>query len=81
MLIADPDVYGSQVVPLFILYSYRSAAPVDPPDPAVIVAPGPLYPAHIDVPPAGAAALNAGFIVAVPNIQVLIVLHEVLEHP
>ena len=81
MLIADPDVYGSQVVPLFILFSYKSAAPVDPPDPDVIAATGPLYPAQIEVPPAGAAELNAGFIVAVPNIQVLIVFHDVFVHP
>jgi hypothetical protein len=69
------------VVPLFKLYSYKSAAPVDPPDPEVIVALGPLYPAHIDVPLAGVAAVNTGFTVAVPNVHVHMVLHEVFAHP
>jgi hypothetical protein len=80
-LIVAPDVYADQLVPLFRLYSYRSAAPVDPPDPEVIVAIGPLYPAHIDVPLVGVAAVNTGFTVAVPNVHVHMVLHPVAVQP
>ena len=58
-----------------------SAAPDEPPEPAVIVALGPLYPAQTVVPLAGVAVFNVGFTVAEPIVQVLIVLHAELEQP
>ena len=75
-----PELYVDQLVPLLILYSYVSADPEDPPDPAVIVAFG-LYPAHIDVPLDGVAVFNVGFTVVDDTGQVHIVLHEELLQP
>ena len=77
---ADPEVYVVHAPPLLILYSYRSAAPEEPPEPAVIVALG-LYPAQIAVPLAGVATFKVGLTVAELTVQVLSVLHEVFEHP
>ena len=57
-----------------MLNSYTSAEPEEPPDPAVIVAFG-LYPAHMEVPLPGVATFNAGFTVAEPTVQLLIMLH------
>jgi len=75
-----PELYVDQLVPLLILYSYVSADPEDPPDPAVIVAFG-LYPGHIVVPLAGVAIFNAGLTIADDTGQVHIVLHEELLQP
>ena len=75
-----PELYVDQLVPLLILYSYVSADPEDPPDPAVIVAFG-LYPAHIDVPPDGVAVFNVGFTVVDDTGQVTIVVGPVELHP
>jgi hypothetical protein len=47
-----------------MLYSYTSAAPDEPPDPAVIVAPGPVYPAQTAVPLIGVARFKVGFTTA-----------------
>ena len=58
-----------------------SVAPEEPPEPTVIVALGPLYPAQTVVPPAGVAAFNVGFTVAEPIVQVLMVLHDEAEQP
>ena len=58
-----------------------SVAPEEPPEPAVIVALGPLYPAQMVVPPAGVAAFNVGLTVAEPIVQVEMVLHAEAEQP
>ena len=63
-----------------MLYSYKSAEPFDPPEPAVIVALG-LNPAQIVVPLAGLAVFNVGLTVAVETGQVQIVLQDEFEHP
>jgi hypothetical protein len=63
-----------------MLYSYRSAAPAEPPDPAVIVALG-LYPAHIAVVLAGVAVFKVGFTVAAFTGQVTIVVGPVALQP
>ena len=58
-----------------------SVAPEEPPEPTVIVALGPLYPAQTVVPPAGVAAFNVGLTVAEPIVQVEMVLQEEFEQP
>ena len=60
---------------------YSLAAPVDPPEPPVAVTVPVLYPAHIVVPFAGVAVPNVGATGVVPNVQVLMVFHEVFVHP
>ena len=63
-----------------MLYSYKSAAPLDPPEPAVIVALG-LKPAQIVVPLAGVAVFKLGLTVVVETGQVQIVFQAEFEHP
>ena len=80
VVMADPEVYVVHAPPLLILYSYRSAAPEEPPEPAVIVALG-LYPAQIAVPLAGVATFKVGFTVTALTGQVTIVVGPVALHP
>ena len=58
-----------------------SVAPEEPPEPTVIVALGPLYPAQTVVPPAGVAAFNVGLTVAALTGQVTMVVGPVALHP
>jgi hypothetical protein len=57
-----------------------SAAPKEPPEPAVIVALG-LYPAQIALPFAGLATSKVGLTVTVDTGQVTIVIGPVALHP
>ena len=81
VVIALPLVYGFHTPPLLIVYSYRSAAPVEPPEPDVIVTVPKLYPAQIAVVVAGVAVFKVGLTVAEPRVQVQMVPQAVAEHP
>ena len=57
-----PGIYVAHEVPLLTEYSYKSAAPCEPPVPALIVALG-VEPIQIVVPFAGVAIFNVGLAV------------------
>ena len=64
-----------------MLYWYSSAAPVEPPDPAVPVTVPSLYPAQMVLPLAGVAELNAGAVGVEATAQVTMVFGPVELQP
>ena len=64
-----------------MLYSYKSAEPVEPPEPADIVAFGLVKPAQITVPLAGVARFKTGFTVAELKDQLAMVVGPLALHP
>ncbi len=64
-----------------MLYWYSSAAPLEPPEPDVIVTVPVLNPAHTVLPEAGVAVFKAGDVKDPDKVQVLTVLQPVVVQP